>query len=991
MRRDVRRLAGDYLQIDRKTVAFDRTSPHWLDVAELRHALTPGQLPVDLATRQAAVDLYRGDFLSGFTVHNAPAFEAWVLEQREQIHILVMEALFALVNEHVQQADFVAALAANRRLLLLEPWSEPAHRQQMLILARMGDRRAALAQFETCRRILATEFGIEPLAETTALSAQIQAGQIGEEKDDGRGKTVTGSQALGRSQPTEIEREDEQSGSELRTIDEAQTMNDAPQSQVIGHNLPPRTRLYGRQSELAQVRKWVVEDGCRAVGIFGIGGQGKTALAATLVRDLAEAASQSGEELGKHNDGVFHPIIWQSLLNAPPMAEVLQEWLYILSGQTVTSRPASLDQQFSQLLNQLRDRRALLILDNLESILIGDRGSGDRGSGDKGSGDKGSGDYRAGYEAYGQLIHLLATGEHRSCLLFTSRERPRNLTHLEEDTSAVRFLPLAGLPDDAGRQMMAARGVAGDPANLADLVQHYSGNPLALKLAAETIDNLFDGDIPSFLRADTRIFGDIRNVLDQQFARLDPLERELLIWLAIAREPVSYAVLRDLLAKPPAPRLVLEAMRSLQRRSLLENYDDGFGLQNVVLEYTTDLLVENVGRELRDDKNKITTGRTGQDHPLTSYLNRYALILAQTKEYVRASQARLLLEPVAERLVAQLGERGAEQLLQNVLADMRAVLPKPGYAAANLLHLLLQLGVDPHEMDFSRLHLRQLYLRGVDLPQANFARAEIIDSVFTEPFGLIYATVFSPDGQYLAAGTSEGAIYIWRAADQQLAQLIQAHTQPILTLAFTQHTTAFGDTELLLASASDDATVGIWSLATGEQAHQQTRFAHKPQTPLISVGFQSGDQRVTSVDGDGRVFLWEITPKQQRRPIQQFVALPTRWRLVAYSEDGQIMAVGNRAGTVQIWRQAAKKMVMGLTVEAGPILSLALSADGKTLATGDSEGRLCLWGMATGKLHQKCNITPTSIDALAFSPNGKALASTHGVGDHAPAIPNMRE
>ena len=95
---------------------------------------------------------------------------------------------------------------------------------------------------------------------------------------------------------------------------------------------------------------------------------------------------------------------------------------------------------------------------------------------------------------------------------------------------------------------------------------------------------------------------------------------------------------------------------------------------------------------------------------------------------------------------------------------MRTSPPGPGYAAANLLNLLLHLDVDLRSYDFSRLYLRQLNLRGVSLPETNFAQAEIIDSVFTEPFGLVYTAVFSPDGRYLAAGTGEGAIYLWHNA-----------------------------------------------------------------------------------------------------------------------------------------------------------------------------------------------------------------------------------
>lgn len=720
---ELRRLVGNHLRIDRQTIAFDHTSPYWLDVALLRRSLTPGRSPVELAAQQAAVDLYQGEFLSGFYINNAPAFEAWVLAQREQIHTLVATALFTLVNAYAQQTEYAAALAANRRLLLLEPWSEPAHRQQMLLLAQTGERAAALAQYELCQRLLAAEFGVAPLAETTALYEQIRVGAIDRPGD---GLPQTGNQPVAVNEPGRQADHEPLPGvgpqprtlpqvaaaappgeplvPEAQIADEGRSSTDAPRLQVAGHHMPLRTKLYGRQSDLARLRQWIVEEGCQFVGIFGIGGQGKSALAATFVRCLAEAATptQPLETGAAGEQGGFRHIIWHSLLNAPSLAAVLQEWVYILSDQMVTTLPTSLEQQFSQLIAYLRQQRCLLILDNLESIL---------------QSAEHSGDYQPGYEAYGQLFHRLASGGHHSCLLLTSRERPQDLTHLEEDTPTVRFLSLAGLPADAGRQMLRARGLVDDPTELGALVQHYSGNPLALKLIAETIQSIFSGDTAAFLQVETLLFDDIRHVLDQQFARLTPLERELILWLAVVREPVSFQLLCDLLAQPPAQRLVLEAVRSLQRRSLLEKYETGFGLQNVLLEYATVLLIDSICAELVNESWATThPGDPGQvpGRPLAAlhFLNHYALVLAQVKEYVRASQTRLLLQPIGAYLVARLGRTGAEQRIQWLLAALRTAPLTPGYAAANLLHLLLQLAVDVRGYDFSRLYLRQLYLRG---------------------------------------------------------------------------------------------------------------------------------------------------------------------------------------------------------------------------------------------------------------------------------------
>ncbi|MBP7962930.1 MAG: NACHT domain-containing protein [Caldilineaceae bacterium] len=927
---DLRRLLGDHLQIDRQTIAFQPTTSYWLDVEILRATLTPGPSPVDLAARQAAVDLYRGDFLSGFHVHNAAGYDDWMLAQREQIHTLVVNALAGLVHDHAQTGDLAAALAANRRLLALEPWSEPVHRQQMVLLAQTGERSAALAQFESCRRILMEEFGVEPLAETTTVAQQIRSGEIGRQREEAQPAGVEKRTTLPPPRPPE-------SGQCLR---------------VEGHPLPQQVKLVGRTQELARLHKWITQDGCRLIGIFGMGGLGKSALAASLVRALADSPPKP--EMG------FQRILWFSLLNAPPLAELMREWIYLLSDQTVTTLPVSLDQQFSQLLDHLRPQRTLLILDNLESILQSDGRSGY---------------YRPGYEAYGQLVRRLAEGDHPGCLLLTSREWTQDLLRLEEETSSVRSLSLAGLAADAGRQVMAGRGVVGDAAVLDAFVQHYSGNPLALNLAAQTVQDLFDGNLATFLDADTLIFDDIRDVLDQQFARLTPLEREIMGWLAVVREPTPYAALRDLLAHPPAPRAMLESIRSLQRRSLLEKFDDVFGLQNVVLEYTTEWLVEAIGRDLT---------RTEPTALAQSALNGYALILAQAKEYVRASQTRLLLHPVAERLVAQQGKKAAEGQLRRLIGQIRALQLGPGYAAANLLHLLLGLGADLRKEDFSHLSLRQLYLRGVSLPQTNFAHAEIIDSVFTEPFGLVYCAIFSPDGEFLAVGTGEGAIYLWRTADQQLVQVIPAHSQSINELAFGQHITATGRSQLFLASASDDKTVGLSSLDARGQIHWSTTLGHEDAQSFFAASISPDGTQVTGVDENGEIFVWNVGMTQRPRLIHRSASHVTRQGLIAFTPNGKTLAVGNRDGTIRVrqmcpngQRNHAKPSDLVLARPARSIVSVALSRDGCTLATGDKDGQICLWSLPEGQLTQMVETQAGTIDALALGPNAKSLVSSH--------------
>jgi len=271
---------------------------------------------------------------------------------------------------------------------------------------------------------------------------------------------------------------------------------------------PTSAYFYGRQAELSQLQQWLLVERRRLVIVLGMGGMGKSTL-------VAKAAKLAADQ--------FELVFWRSLLNAPPLLELLHESLRFLSGQQLARLPDSITEQLSLLFDYLRHQRCLLIFDNLESILEAGQ----------------AGQYRPGYADYGQLIERMAQAEHQSCLLLTSRERPQGAQRLAEDSERVSFLPLAGLEEQAGQALLKTRGL-GDGANLAaTLVARYSGNPLALKLVARTIQELFGGDIAAFLGDEALIFDDIRTVLDQQFARLAPLEREILIWLAIERDGLS--------------------------------------------------------------------------------------------------------------------------------------------------------------------------------------------------------------------------------------------------------------------------------------------------------------------------------------------------------------------------------------------------------------------------------------------------------------------
>ena len=127
-----------------------------------------------VADLEAAAALYRGEFLAGFGLPECQAFEEWLLLKREELQQATLEGLHTLAAAHLAAGDWRAAERHARRQLALDPWREEAHRQVMRALSGGGQRGAALAQFEACRRLLQEELGVEPDAATIALAATIR-------------------------------------------------------------------------------------------------------------------------------------------------------------------------------------------------------------------------------------------------------------------------------------------------------------------------------------------------------------------------------------------------------------------------------------------------------------------------------------------------------------------------------------------------------------------------------------------------------------------------------------------------------------------------------------------------------------------------------------------------------------------------------------------------------------------------------------------------
>ncbi|NJR26414.1 MAG: hypothetical protein HC786_32100 [Richelia sp. CSU_2_1] len=675
------------------------------------------------------------------------------------------------------------------------------------------------------------------------------------------------------------------------------------------------SRFYGRTAELNTLTQWILQDNCRLVGIFGIGGIGKTALSVKLA-----------EQLQNH----FTYVIWRSLRNAPPLENLLAELVPFLSGQQHTKAEPS------SLLECLRNHRCLIVLDNTETLSQ----TGDR-----------TGQYLPGYEAYEELLHAIAETRHQSCLVLTGREKCAQFAQLEGGDWAIQSLSLGGSPEAAAASIETA-GLTGLESHKQELCDRYRCNPLALKIVATSIRDLFDGEIGLFLEQETLVFNGLRRLLDHQFDRLSGLEQDIMYWLAINREWTKISQLQEDIVQTVSTAQLLEALERLSCRSLIEKRSGNYTQQPVVMEYVTEKLIEQIVTELAEQKLNL--------------LSSHALTKTTVKNYLWETQNRLLLEPIVSRLANkfptfQLLEQNLREILDRLRNKSEKFVRSCRYAGGNIFNLYRFLEIDLAGYDFSHLDLWHACLQDLNLHRVNFQGANLTKSIFTQNFALVFVVALSPDGEILATGDSRGEVRLWQARNHQPIATLKGHTNWIFALSWSPD----GQT---LASSSIDRTVRLWDISNGRclntcQGHDDSiwTIAWHPAKPIIA-----------SAGADRTIRLWDTLSGQCLATLnghQNWI-----WSL-AWSPDGQVLASGSDDGTIRFWEAHRGEYLSTIEHQGERIRSIAWNPDGKTMAIGGISPNVKIWDVTSKQCQHILKGHQNWVRTLAWSPDGQILAS----------------
>ncbi|TAF05893.1 MAG: AAA family ATPase [Nostocales cyanobacterium] len=309
--------------------------------------------------------------------------------------------------------------------------------------------------------------------------------------------------------------------------------------------------FYNRETELKTLSNWILNQKTPLISVLGLSGIGKT----TLVKRFVDLNLQQ-----------FEVIIWRSLKFPKSLNLLIDDLLNVCKQET----KEVIDDKLKQLFDIFKDKKCLIILDNLENIFIHRQYAGQ---------------YKPEHQDYQTFLQMITGIEHQSSIILISQEKCQEMISLDSELYPSHCLELSGL-GDAATEILKNQRLQDEEVWL-NLIKLYEGHPRYLQYISILIKEVFQGEVAEFLKENNLILTeDIKSMFYLTWMRLSEVEKQMLLEVSQTKQPLSRDEIKKLLS--PSSTDVINGIQSLNRRFLLtksETNEKLFNLSPVLKAY----------------------------------------------------------------------------------------------------------------------------------------------------------------------------------------------------------------------------------------------------------------------------------------------------------------------------------------------------------------------------------------------------------------------
>jgi WD40 repeat protein/DNA-binding SARP family transcriptional activator len=975
---DLRRAIGDreaeppFLHIIHDTLQFNVASDHWLDVAEFATLIGSGERP----TLERAVALYRGSFLEGFSVVDAAPFEEWAVLKREHLGREMLAALHRLAAAHEALGEYDSAAAYARRQVDLEPWNEEAHQDLMRLLALRGQRSAALAQYETCRRLLAEELGVDPGRETVALYESIRDGTL-----------LPPSHAR-------------------VAIEEAPASGEPPFKGLQYFDVDDVHLFFGREELTARLVEHLRQH--RFLAVVGASGSGKSSVVrAGLIPALTGQAEdkQAHQEDPRVRGVAVHLITPTAHPLAALATRLTRDVESVTAAATLTDDLARDPRALSLYLSRARQLRGvspvLLVVDQFEELFSLCHDAAER---------------QAFVDNVVAAVQMAGASEIPDVSIVIAL-RADFYAHCAQFAGLRELLArhqvyIGAMSRDELRRAIqepARRNGWELEAGLADLILEDAGDePGALPLLSHALLETWRRrrgrrlTVAGYLKAGG-VRGAIARTAESTFQRLSPEQQAIAqsIFLGLTelgegtQDTRRRVLFSELIPRPedaPAAEGVLRrlvearlvttseagvevAHEALIRewpalRQWLDENREGLRLHRRITEAAREW--ERLERDPGTLYRGVRLGRAlewAKAHgPDLTPLERAFLDASQAMAEQRAAEheARRQRELEAARKLAEAeGRRAEDQARAAARLRRRAFLLASASILAVVLAAVAFLAFRQASQNAETAQAASTWAVGQQAAAETARALEAAQRATAEAEGWARAT-------QQAVAKQERAKADLRAQEAYARELSQAAEA---NLARDPELSMLLALEAISVSQAADIPASLQLQDILHRAMQASRARLTIAHPGGAFGIDvSPDETLLATAGiDGVVRIWDA---QTGRSVQTLTGHTAAVEDVVFSPDGERLASAGDDATARVWDLASGDAVLTLTGHSAPIGFIAYSPDGTRLATAGDDNRVLLWEVSRPAASQILLELPGQTGQLRFSPDGSRLVTT---------------